>query len=1048
MINSQPGSPQRTATFIAIFVGIVWAIFVVVRYLGVDDNFLFNLILVPVSNKRILAGVLLFLACTLFGYTSGQNHRRKIIIGALSLIAISVIALILHSTIQSAWLKVDNLPDGARASLVLAVAALVGVGIGVGTRISHRPVTLGFLAACLFLPFLFTALRAGATASLLAVGWLFLAADALGMIVLTWLNRFIKTPSAIINRAGLLSIAVGLGILVLGTLGLGLVGGTSTTGILLGLLLLTVLCFAQIKSNLMRLVDLPWRQPILLSEFEMGGLFILAALFLIYWIGTLAPEVGADALGFRIAAPAIWLRDGIIRPLPEMLGSYGFFAGEMIYLLVMPLTGFNAAKIVQFGLALLLVLSAFMQVFEKSHRKEASLLLFAFWGCTLVWWQMIWGWVDLSQMFFYFACILALRFWLDEPKSPVWLIVAGIAGATATTIKLNGAGALVIAGLVVVSVTLYHTRSLAKVIKNSLYLGIPAVICLLPWLIRSNLLTKNPLFPFANQFFNSPLILSMPVANFGVGLSFPDVLSVPWGIFFDPARFGSLGTYHPLILASALLGTIGLLWASSRKDWLWLGAGTLAYIFWLVTEQNSRYSLFAIYFLMLAFGIGLLKLQDRFPGRIQRGIFQLLLLIGLIWGFGMQACRPSFWMRGNVSGPTFPTQVVLGSQSKSDYLTVYVPTYLCAEWLNRCYGQKAKIFEVPPTRDHLYFSAPAFALPQGILPETRFLDAILINPELIENHSAIYQGLVAAGYTHLLFVTTLSRWTKTTIESERQGLFSSAFENTYMQLECADRGLRLYKLLPIPLRAITPHNVGPDLLVNGGFDVVDARGLPGKWNLSGQGKVVKSSGNTTLILEENATLTQPVTVGEGHLYELIVDYKAPTSGGSGNIQINWLDASGQQLRLFWRESVTPSAVFHTYRFFQTAPSRTYQAVIYLNGPVQVQRVSFRELGGHNILPSVAPLKLLALFPPNARRGQGFNIQPDGTSALSVTAEKVTLDTVIVFNGEQLLGTVCSPDMKSVAALVPAKLYSQPGQYKVYLKNSNGESNRLLFIVNP
>lgn len=151
--------------------GIGWAIFVVIRYFSVDNGFVIDLIRVPgykILLKAVLAGILLFGGSALLGYTAGQNRRREIIIGALGLIVISIIALILHSTIQSTWLKVDNLPDGARATMLVVLAVLVGVGIGVGTRISQRPLTLEILAICLLVPFLFVTLRAGAMSSLLA----------------------------------------------------------------------------------------------------------------------------------------------------------------------------------------------------------------------------------------------------------------------------------------------------------------------------------------------------------------------------------------------------------------------------------------------------------------------------------------------------------------------------------------------------------------------------------------------------------------------------------------------------------------------------------------------------------------------------------------------------------------------------------------------------------------------------------------------------------------------------------------------------------------
>lgn len=930
---------RRIAVYAAISAGLAWAVFVIVRYMGVDNNFVSSLVM-PITINRLLILVVMFLSCVLFGYTAGQNTRRKIMIGVFSLIAVGLVAVFMHSYIQSTWLKVNNLTDGMRASLLIATAALAGVGIGAGTRISQRPLTLGFLATCIFLPFLYTALRAEALTSLLALVWIFLLSDAIGMISLRWLNNMTGSPSASIERAGLLSVATGLAILILATLALGLAGGSSVTGILLMLLSLTVLCFKQIKSSLMRLTALPWSQPVGLSEFELGGLAMLTALFFIYWIGALAPEVGADALGFRIAAPAIWLREGVIRPLPEMIGSYGQFSGEMLYLLVMPLTGYTAAKVIQFGLAILLVASAYVQVFELHYRREAALILFAFWGCTQVWWQMIWGFVDLSQMFFYFACILALRFWLDELESPLWLIVAGIAGATAASIKLNGTGALVIAGLVVAGVTIYRKHSLLKAIKNSLYLVVPSILCLLPWLIRSYWLTQNPLFPFANRIFKSPLMLEMAWAGFGVGLSFPEVLTVPWGIFFNPAQFGSLGTYHPLVLACAVLGTIGLVWVSSRKDWLWFGAGTLAYSFWLVTEQNSRYSLFAIYFLALAFGIGLLKWQDRISSRFQRGIFQLLLLTGLVWGFGMQAVRPSFWMRGSTSGQAFPAKVVLGEQPEFDYLTGTAPTYFCAEWLNQRYGQNARVWQMSPIRDHLYFDAPVSALPHGILAVTEPLSEVLTDP-VGGDLAAIYQHLVAAGYTHFMYDTALIPWLNAVPESERQGIFSAAFEETYLRLECADRGMKLYKIYQMPTANL--FQIQPDMLANSGFETLTTDEMPLNWNFSGAGKIVHTNGNNIFSLEQDATLSQAVAVNDGVTYELSAEYNITSSAPMGYIQTSWLDSTGK-LRLFWREAINPAESFDSYRFLQTVPDGVQTVFIYISGSgIEVDNVVFREM---------------------------------------------------------------------------------------------------------
>jgi hypothetical protein len=435
--------------------------------------------------------------------------------------------------------------------------------------------------------------------------------------------------------------------------------------------------------------------------------------------------------------------------------------------------------------------------------------------------------------------------------------------------------------------------------------------------------------------------LELTAVHFGVGLKFPEILAVPWGIFFDPTRFVELGTYHPLILAFAVLGAIGLSW-TWRKDWLWLVAGSLALVSWLVTEQNTRYSMYAVFLLWLALGIGLSNWFHGIRQRTVRSLFQGTLLAGLVWGFGMQALRPSFGMGAALSGPALPIRVVFGSQTRSDYLTNIVPTYACAEWLNQHYGANAKVWQVPGVRDHLYFNAQAFSPPYGILPKVRLLNDILASPRLIGDDAAIHQSLIAAGFTHLLYDPTLSPWMPAN-EADRQGVLSLAFERTYLQLECADRGLMLYKILPTPVPAGALQGHGPELLANTGFEVVDAHGQPANWVVSGHGLAVTIAGNTALRLEDGATAFAEAAIGESKLYELTTDFRASTPAGTGYIQISWLDAS-RRLHLFWREPISPPADGAAYRLLQTAPAGVQTASIYLSGSgVDVENVSLREV---------------------------------------------------------------------------------------------------------
>jgi hypothetical protein len=501
---------------------------------------------------------------------------------------------------------------------------------------------------------------------------------------------------------------------------------------------------------------------------------------------------------------------------------------------------------------------------------------------------------------------------------------------------------LLIVALVVAGVTFRRSRSAAKVIQHSLYWSIPALSSLLPWLIRSYALTGNPLFPFANSIFQSVLAPpKLPIAHMGVGLTLPEIITVPWGIFFDPPQYVELGTYHPLILASALLGATGLLWAP-RRQWFWLGAGGLAFVAWLVTEQNTRYSLHAVYLLWLALSLGLAQWHNRIRSLGWRRLFEFGLLAGLIWGFAMQTLRPTFWMQTGISGVALPIQVVLGRQTESAYLATHVPTFLCADWFNARYGDRAKIWQVPPLRDHLYFEAQAFAWPHGVQPAMQPLLDILIVPSLRDDFAAIHQRLISGGITHLAIDMVDNRWVNEN-EADRQGVLSQTFERTYLRLECADRGLALYRISPTALPLNRLPAVGPDLLLNAGFEALDPNGLPADWNLSGPALAAHSNGNVVLRLTEGARLTQSIAVSEHTLYELTAKYRSYAAPQTTIAQITWLDAAGQLL-LFWRGALQPTTEFAHYRFLQTAPAGAQRVTVSVFGSsIELDNIRLHEL---------------------------------------------------------------------------------------------------------
>jgi hypothetical protein len=93
----------------------------------------------------------------------------------------------------------------------------------------------------------------------------------------------------------------------------------------------------------------------------------------------------------------------------------------------------------------------------------------------------------------------------------------------------------------------------------------------------------------------------------------------------------------------------------------------------------------------------------------------------------------------------------------------------------------------------------------------------------------------------------------------------------------------------------------------------------------------------------------------------------------------------------------------------------------------------------------APLTLSAVSPDQTRMKTGFNIQPDGQSAICITAEHATPGTLVAM-GNSLLVTAYR-NSSFLTALLPKKFLKKPGRYNVYLTDGHRKSNSVEFIVN-
>lgn len=684
-------------------------------------------------------------------------------------------------------------PDWVRILSVLLGGAACGAVYSLTARVTgNQPIWT------LFAPFALlgvaAAIFSGSLADFAGVVCLLFLADALGRFVFEKVVPAIAPASE--TAPFFLRAGTGLAVIIAIFRVVGLCGGASRFVQLAGLIILAFLLRRQLVASGTDLIRTQQQARFTLKTADGMILGLGFSLALVLWLSVLAPEMGPDALGGRTALPVMWAHSGQITGAPEIALSYMGIGGETLNLVALPFAGDNVAKVTTFLTGVLLT-GAFVWFAGKSRVVIGVLAAIAFFSSTTVWWHFTNGFVDLPMAFF---CVASLGAWMawQAGRNSRWLVIAGFLGGTAAGIKLNGGA--VLAAMTPLIALLAVRRDGAKGLLRDLggiiggFLAAFAVPA-----IRSAYLTGNPVFPFANGLFRSPFAeIGLTAKLYGAGLNHETWL-LPFSTVLRPASFGELGTYHPLIWL-VVLGSLAMAaFSSSSIRLTWIAVGIM-WLAWIMTEENLRYSL-------PAFACTLAVAAGTFPepkfswmswaNRTLRS--QLFLAAGGIAIFGgvaLNLSRPTAWMWGGGSGAGFPFRFITGAETAKEFLSLRLPSANLAEVLNARTVPTTALWQVPWTRDHLYFQARTVAHPHG--------DPRILNPlrQLLPdypkgmNPAAIHQALLAAHFSDVMWDDN-NPWTPKQPESAWPGLFAPEFTRRYLVLEAADRGLRLFHLRPV-----------------------------------------------------------------------------------------------------------------------------------------------------------------------------------------------------------------------------------------------------------
>jgi len=468
------------------------------------------------------------------------------------------------------------------------------------------------------------------------------------------------------------SLAVGLGSLVVGVLSLGLAGLLSRAAVL-GLLA-TAAIVSLSRWRLLR-EDLRAGMKTLKAELTSPahaalGVVVVAAL-LVPFAASLLPAAFYDSLLYHLEAPEVWLERGRLAAVPTNLHLNYPVNTSALYLATRCLSPSVSAGTLHW---FFLVASALALItLAKPAGRGVGVLAAALFVITPSTLEVAgYAAADLSTAFWCVAAFMAWLRWVDK-RSPGLLVLVGCELGFAVGAKYT---AILVALIPVLVMTLLvpGRRRLAVRLRHASLIGLAAMTCFSPWLVRNGLETGNPLYPYI---FESS-------GRFAVDHSLEEEIGLRLEKRVTPGRLAMHALKGPVELvregagAAPLVGPILLLPLlllllqrplSERTRMCLLFSG-IAFVGWDLTVHVTRYAF--PFLAVLAVPAATALVNER--ARLRRIVLHTFV------GFGLAHNLLLGWLATDWGSLR---DQLRGASSREDYLAKYVSYYPAVDHANQ-----------------------------------------------------------------------------------------------------------------------------------------------------------------------------------------------------------------------------------------------------------------------------------------------------------------------------------------------------------------------------
>lgn len=393
---------------------------------------------------------------------------------------------------------------------------------------------------------------------------------------------------------------------------------------------------------------------------------LLGVMLVIACVMAFVPEVFYDAMVYHLGVPRWFLHEGGIGYYPAFHAQFPFLR-QMLNLWGLALEGERLAKLLHVSSAPLLIATYAVLAQRYSYPRTALIAPLAFLSMPMVHMNLWTSGVDAGISSFALLAFLAWMNGLQEPALRArWFSLAGCFSGFCFASKYPGL--LIIAGLCIATffAIAVGEKDLLGALRETVRLGSVASLVMLPWLIKTWLLTGNPVYPYLFSVFGGRDLQPDRIIDFtsdtgtGAKHALLPLLQTPWtATFSEMTSFTAPGTFF---LGLGVFWIIGFFRTETRKTW-YIAGGLFFTLYWFcINMMTDRMRLgipgIAIGCFLWAHAVGWFYERG---GSLFR--FALATVVALGTALGLTSSLPVIYYSYN------PWNVLAGRESARDYLS-------------------------------------------------------------------------------------------------------------------------------------------------------------------------------------------------------------------------------------------------------------------------------------------------------------------------------------------------------------------------------------------